>query len=85
MVDAKHLLKFAVGDKDVVGIDAARMNGSVYRLDIEGIDHPDARLIAAAPDVLEALKAVMRVADRHTAEFDMARAAIAKAEGRSDA
>jgi hypothetical protein len=41
----------------------------------------DARLIAAAPDLLEALKAVVRVADRKTDEFDAARAAIKKAEG----
>jgi hypothetical protein len=38
------------------------------------------RLIAAAPDLLAALKGVMRVADRATDEFDAARAAIAKAE-----
>lgn len=43
----------------------------------------NARLIAAAPDMLAALKAVVSVADRATVEFDMARAAIAKAEGRS--
>ena len=42
----------------------------------------DARLIAAAPDLLEALKAVVRVADRKTDEFDAARAAIARAEGK---
>jgi hypothetical protein len=39
----------------------------------------NARLIAAAPDLLEALKGVLRVADRATDEFDAARAAIAKA------
>ena len=39
----------------------------------------NARLIAAAPDLLEALQAVVRVADRSTVEFDAARAAIAKA------
>lgn len=41
----------------------------------------DARLIAAAPDLLEALRGVLRVADRATDEFDAARAAIAKATG----
>lgn len=41
----------------------------------------NARLIAAAPELLEALKAVISVADRATVEFDMARAAIAKATG----
>lgn len=53
------------------------------------INHPEqrdtaianARLIAAAPDLLEALRGVLRVADRATVEFDAARAAIAKATG----
>lgn len=44
-------------------------------------ENEDANLIAAAPDLLEALIAVVRVADRATDEFDMARAAIAKALG----
>lgn len=39
------------------------------------------RLEGAAPDLLAALKDVLRVADRKTVEFDAARAAIAKAEG----
>jgi len=41
----------------------------------------NARLVAAAPELLAALKGVLRVADRKTDEFDAARAAIAKAEG----
>jgi hypothetical protein len=41
----------------------------------------NAHLISAAPDLLEALEAVVRVADRKTDEFDKARAAIAKAKG----
>lgn len=41
----------------------------------------NANLIAAAPELLKALQAVVRVADRATDEFDMARAAIAKALG----
>jgi hypothetical protein len=45
------------------------------------IDVNDARLIAAAPDLLAALQGVVRVADRATDEFDAARAAIAKATG----
>jgi hypothetical protein len=45
------------------------------------IVHPDAALIAAAPDLLEALLGVLRVADRATVEFDAARTAIAKATG----
>ena len=43
----------------------------------------DMALIAAAPDLLAALKGVVAVADRRTNEFDAARDAIAKAEGRS--
>lgn len=42
----------------------------------------NAHLIAAAPALLAALKGVVRVADRQTDEFDAARAAIAKAEGK---
>lgn len=41
----------------------------------------NAHLIAAAPDMLAALKGVVRIADRKTVEFDAARAAIAKAKG----
>ena len=41
----------------------------------------NARLMAAAPDLLEALEAVLSVADRATDEFDLARAAIARAKG----
>jgi len=47
----------------------------------EEIQDANANLIAAAPDLLEALIAVVRVADRATDEFDMARTAIAKALG----
>ncbi|HAZ4828804.1 hypothetical protein [Citrobacter freundii] len=45
-------------------------------------EREDAQLISAAPELLEALQAVIRVADRQTDEFDMARAAIAKALGK---
>jgi len=48
---------------------------------MRGNPDADARLIAAAPDLLEALQGVLRVADRATDEFDAARAAIAKATG----
>lgn len=46
----------------------------------KGEIYANARLVAAGPELLEALKAVVSVADRATQEFDMARAAIAKAE-----
>lgn len=50
------------------------------RLDYQGnFTEQDARLIAAAPELLAALQAVVRVADRATVEFDQAHAAIAKA------
>ena len=41
----------------------------------------NAYLIAAAHDLLEALQGVLRVADRATDEFHVARSAIAKAIG----
>lgn len=46
------------------------------------IDWHNANLIAAAPDLLEALEAVLSVADRATDEFDLARKAIAKARAK---
>lgn len=46
------------------------------------IDRNDAYIMAAAKDMLLALEAVVSVADRATVEFDMARAAIAKARDR---
>jgi hypothetical protein len=44
-------------------------------------DSVAARLMATAPQLLAALRAVVSVADRKTAEFDLAHAAIAEAEG----
>jgi hypothetical protein len=41
----------------------------------------DARLIAAAPDLLEALKELIAITDRDHVAWDKAKAAIAKAEG----
>ncbi len=43
------------------------------------IEKFNANLIAAAPDLLEALQGVIKVADRDTDEFNKAKAAIAKA------
>lgn len=41
----------------------------------------DARLIAAAPDLLEALREVVRISDRKHDAWDAAKIAIAKATG----
>jgi hypothetical protein len=46
-------------------------------------DVANARLIAAAPDLLAALEKVVAISDRKHDAWDEARAAIAKAEGRS--
>lgn len=55
------------------------------RLEGDTKDHPaglaNARLIAAAPDLLEALERVLRVSDRATADYYFAKAAIKKAKG----
>ena len=93
MVPAADLVQFEVGNRDVRGFANGRRDQTVYRLDITGIDCPDARLIAAAPDMLEALEKVeawLLCADIAKPE-DMAQsfgdmlsdvqAAIAKAEG----
>lgn len=63
-------------DGDV--IDSFGMSDGATSLSVKA---DDMNLIAAAPDLLEALQAVVRVADRQTDEFDMARAAISKALG----
>lgn len=62
MVDAKDLLKFVVGDQSVTGVDEAKTNTSVYRTDIRGIAAPDAHLIAAAPELYEALREMVEQA-----------------------
>lgn len=49
-----------------------------------GLSMRDGVLMAAAPDLLAALKAVVAVADRNTNEFNAAKAAIAKAESADD-
>jgi hypothetical protein len=45
----------------------------------EDVAEANARLIAAAPDLLAALQEVVAIADRKTDAFDRARAALAKA------
>lgn len=56
------------------------VHGAGYDFVANFDNRADAVLDAAAPDLLAALKAVVKVADRQTYEFDLARAAIAKAE-----
>lgn len=96
MRPAAELVRFAVGEGEAKGFAAGRTDRSVYRYDISDVDHPDARLIAAAPDMLEALRyaentiVAMRptfsqVKDDghayHDQVLDTVRAAIAKALG----
>lgn len=56
------LATFSVGDGNVRGDKMARMNASVYRYDVSGIDHPDARRIARVPDMESALLAAEELA-----------------------
>jgi len=91
MVDAKDLLQFEVGDQSIVGVEAAKKDAGVYRLDVRGIQCADAALIAAAPELLEALQLAehwlansLPVADIDKPKpLPIIRAAIAKAEGRA--
>lgn len=58
--------------------------GPNYEAPTYSQDVLNANLIAAARELLEALQAILRVADRATDEFDLARMAIAKALGESE-
>jgi hypothetical protein len=53
LVPAENLFTFEVGNRHVRGVAQAREDETVYRLDINGIDCADARLIAAAPDLVK--------------------------------
>jgi hypothetical protein len=54
MHPASELVTFEVGDQIARGFKQAAKDESVYRSDVSGIDCADARLIAAAPELLEA-------------------------------
>jgi len=61
MRPASDLVRFAVGEGVAKGFTEGRADRSVYRYDISDVDHPDARLIAAAPDLLEALDGLVSI------------------------
>lgn len=82
MVPASELVTFQVGDRSVIGAAAGHDDRSVYRYDIDGIACADARLIAAAPELLDALQFVMAAHGEQLHDaFGQARAAIAKSLG----
>lgn len=70
MVPASDIVEFEVGDRDVRGFAAAKEDDSVYRYDVDGIDNADARLIAAAPDLLEALQEARDALHQHYVDWD---------------
>jgi hypothetical protein len=86
LVDASELLQFAVGNRDVRGVTQAKADTSVYRLDVTGIDCADARLIEAAPELVEALRGLLslEIVATNSDEWERintARALLARIEG----
>lgn len=75
----KVLNKVQIFDENLSGVIGVCCRYTSY----DAVDHANANLIAAAPDLLEALEAVLSVADRATDEFDLARKAIAKVRARA--
>lgn len=88
---SKHTLgPWSIEDEtDITGFENDPDNGCVGRVDVAhvylrmvpGRHRANANLIAAAPDLLAALKEVVRISDRKHAAWDAAKAAIAQAEG----
>ena len=58
-----RLTEYEVGDGAARGQKEADADGSVYRMDISGVDHPDARRIARVPDLERALLAAEELVD----------------------
>ncbi|WP_453978599.1 hypothetical protein [Brevundimonas sp. Marseille-Q4549] len=87
MVPAADIVQFEVGDRSVRGFAQAKENESVYRFDVDGIDNADARLIAAAPELLAAAQQALSHCDPNgyldcgKPATDALRAAISRATG----
>jgi len=74
-----HLTEYQVGDGTARGQKQARADKTVYRLDVKGIDHPDARRIARVPDMEAALLAA---ADAINSVLDLPRTYETEYDGR---
>jgi len=86
MVKADDLCEFEVGNEGVIGLKAGKADGSVYRYDVTGFDCADARLIAAAPEMFDALSATLGYLSEHADEksnelWAKVAAAVRKAKG----
>ena len=71
----------------VTYIDAIGRRGEIPICTVTSHEQDDARLIAAAPDLLEACRGMLRHLEREGLQFDAmddARAAIAKATGKGE-
>lgn len=67
------------------GFASTRNGGESYPINHQGATaEANARLMAAAPELLASLQEVVAIADRNTDAFDRAKAAIAKATASPD-
>ena len=88
-INGNNMFRWIVADSEVF-THSDDVNRSAYggNMVCESVHEANARLIAAAPELLEALKELMVAADRVSAEpvtrLGKARAAIAKAEGTTE-
>jgi hypothetical protein len=81
-LDPKHPTEWNAALPNGTGVKVGMCFIIAHGIPIVDDSYANARLAAAAPEMLEALKRVVAIADRATVEFDAAKAAIAKAEGR---